>query len=144
MDLHFEGAVRLDAGKQAIFEQLTDPRRMVDTIPGREEARVIDGASVEARVKVNLPEIEGPLRVELAVAEADPQSGAKLVTKGEGDRFSLKITSSFELLGDGPTWMHWTADAELDGALADLDRDQLKNLADREAEEVIGELTRAV
>jgi carbon monoxide dehydrogenase subunit G len=144
MDLHLEGATRLNASRQDIFKQLTDPRRLADTIPGRAEARVLDGSKVEAKVRLGVPEVEGPFEVEMAVAETDPPSRATLVTKGSGAGSSLKVTSTFDLLGDSPTWMHWTADAEVEGAMAGLDRASLKSFADKEVEEVINEPTRAV
>jgi hypothetical protein len=44
LDLHIEGATRLDASRRAIFNQLTDPHHLSDAMPGKEEARVLDGA----------------------------------------------------------------------------------------------------
>ena len=144
MDLHLEGATRLNASRQAVFEQLTSLHRLADTIPGTEEAQVVEGSRVEAKVRAGVPEAEGPFRVEVAVAEAKPPSRAKLVAKGTGAGTSLKVTSSFDLLGDSPTWMHWTADAEVGGATATLDGGRLKSIADEKVEEIFGELTRAV
>ena len=143
MNIHLEGAARLDASRQAIFDQLTDPRRLADTIPGRDEVQVLDGR-VEARVSANVPETSGPFRVEMAVAETEPPVRAKLVVKGSGVGGSLRVASDINLLGDSPTWIYWNADAEVEGAMAGLEQGRLKSIADKKVQEIFGELTRAV
>ena len=142
-NLHIEGATKFYADREAVFEELTDPRRFVNAIPGKEEARVVDDSKAEARVRIGL-ESKGTLVLEVSVDEADPPSSAKLVTKGTGARNSLKVTTAFELLGDSPTWIHWTADAEVEGEIGDFDEASLRSIAHGKVEEIFNELTRAV
>ena len=144
MNLHIEGATKFYADRKRVFEELTDPSRIVEAIPGKEEAWVIDGTKAKARVNVDASEARGPFMVELSVAEADPPSSAKLVTEGTGERSSLKVTTNFELLGDSPTWIHWSADAEVEGEIGNLDEGRLRSLAHGKVEQVFTELTRAV
>ena len=144
MNLHLGGATKFHASRGAVFRQLTDPGCLAEAIPGKEEARVLDGSRLEARVRVDLPEAEGPFKVQVAVAEADPPSSAKLTTSGSGAGSALSVTSSFDLLGDSPTWIRWAADAEVTGALAERDHGSLKGLAGRKAEEVLERLNHAV
>lgn len=144
LDLHFEGATRLNASRQDVFEHLTDPRRLVGSIPGSEGARVVGGAKVEAKVRADVTDAAGLFEIEMAIEDTKPMTSAKLVTSGKGAGSTLKVTSSFALMGDAPTWMTWTADAEVDGAITRLDHGLLKSLGDKKVEEIIGGLSRAV
>ena len=144
MDLHIEGATKFYADRQTVYDELTDPHRFVKVIPGKEDARVVDASKAEARVRVEDSVAKGPFLVEVSVAETDPPSSARLVTKGTGVKSSLKVTTTFELLGDSPTWIHWTADAAVEGEIGDLDEGALRTLAHSKVEEVFNGLTRAV
>ena len=144
MDIHLEGATRLNASREAVLTHLTDPRLLADVIPGKKEVRIVDESRVEAMVAVVIPEAKGGYRVEFAVADTALAGKARVVGMGEGAGSSLRVTSRFDLLGDSPTWMHWTADAEVDGTMGSINQSRLKRLADAEVEEIFDGLTRAV
>ncbi len=143
MELHIEGATKLQAGKEALFGELTDPRRLVELIPGKEEAKVVGDSKAEARVAVALPGASGSVEVELSVEEAEPPNGARVVTQGRGLDSSLKVTAGFELLGDSPTWIHWTVDAEVEGKIEALEEARLRDMARSKAEELLARVARA-
>ena len=142
MNLHFEGATRLNASRKAVFDQLTDPHRLAGIIPKKDEVRIVEGSKVEA--KVDVPEAGGVFRVEVSVDEVDPPSKARLTTIGSGAESSLAIRGGFDLLGDSPTWIYWEADADVEGAMADFARGELDALADKKVEEIFKDLAYAV
>lgn len=142
MNLHLEGATKLYASRQEVYDRFTNPANLAASIPGREEARAIGESKVEATVAI--PEAGGTFEVEMAVAETDPPSSARLTTKGSGPGGSLTVVSDIDLLGDSPTWIHWRAEAELKGPMAAIDQHELKSLADRKVEEIYNEVARAV
>lgn len=141
MNLHLEGAGRLEASREAVFEQLTNPSRIAQIIPWTEGTQVLD-SKVEG--KLDVPEAGGVFNVEVAVAELSPPSAAKLTSNGESSQTSLRVKAGFDLIGDSPTWIHWEADAELEGDTSKIDQRELKAVADRKASEMFADLTRAV
>lgn len=142
--LHFEGAARLNASRSDIFARLTDARLLADSIPSVGATRVVDESKVETKLDLDAPGIESQFKVEVVVAEAAPPDSVKLTSNGAGAGSKLDVKGSFNLLGDSPTWVHWTADAQVEGAIEKLDQNVLKSIGDRKAEELFGELGRAV
>ncbi len=64
--------------------------------------------------------------------------------KGTGSGSSMKVTSLFELSGDAPTSMHWSADAEITGVMAGLGSSLLKGFAAKKVAEIFEGITKAV
>lgn len=116
----------------------------MEYIPGKIDARVLDRTHVQARVTEHGGHVDGPFNLELVVEESEPLDGARLVTKGNGASSTLTVTGSFSLMGDGPTWITWNADAEVEGDIANLGYGPLKGLADKKAGEIFGQISRTV
>ncbi len=144
MELHLSGSNGINAPRQAIFERLTDPDFLARALPDSEDVRVIDGSTLEAKVKVRVAVVSSTLKVRMTVADKLPPEKATLQVEGSGTGSALRITSTFTLTGDSPTQMNWTADAEMTGVMAGLGSTLLKSFATRKVDEIFSGITKAI
>lgn len=144
VQLHLEGSNSIKAPREKVFELLTDPRFIASTLPDADEVRVLDGSSLEARMKLRVAVVSSSLRVKMAVGKTSPPSRATLTAEGNGSGSTIKITSVFELTGGSPTVMTWSADAEIGGVMAGLGSALLKGFATKKVAEIFSGITKAV
>ena len=144
MQIHLNGSNSISASRDRVFTLLTDPNFLANTLPDAEDVRVLDETSLEAKIKLRLSVVSNTLRVRLSVAETTTPSRAKLLAEGTGSGSSMKITSTFNLEGDRPTTMSWTAEAEITGVMAGLGSTILRGFATRKVAEIFVSITRAV
>jgi carbon monoxide dehydrogenase subunit G len=144
MLLHLDGSNSMNAPREKVFALLTDPNFLARTLPDAEDVRVIDGDSLEAKLKLRIAVVSSTLKMRMTVAERTPPSMATLLAEGTGSGSSMKITSVFTLDGDLPTKMAWSADAEITGVMAGLGSTLLKGFATKKVAEIFGGITQAV
>ena len=144
MELHFGGSSVINASRQTVFGRLTDPNFLARTIPDSEEVRVLDGSTLEGKVRVRLGVVSSSLKVRMTVEGKAPGERATLRVEGSGSGSSMKISSTFSLTGDAPTTMEWRADAEISGVMAGLGSTLLKSFAGKKVEEIFSGITKAI
>jgi len=144
MQLHLDGSNSIGANRETAFRLLTDPNFLATTLPYAEDVHVLDGKSLEAKIKLKLAVISSTLRLKMTVGEEEAPVRAKLLAEGNGSGSSMKIVSTFTLAGDKPTIMKWAADAEITGVMAGLGSTILKGLATKKIAEIFDNITRAV
>ncbi|MDE1853780.1 MAG: carbon monoxide dehydrogenase subunit G [Thaumarchaeota archaeon] len=144
MQLHLEGSNSMKAPKEKVYSLLTDPEFIAKTLPDAEDVNVIDGSSLEAKLKLRVAVVSSTMKMKLTIVRTAPPSKATLVAEGAGSGSSLKITSIFDLSGDAPTNMTWTADAEITGLMAGIGSSLLKGFATKKVAEIFSGITRAV
>jgi len=144
LELHLSGSNTINASRQTVFQRLTDTAFLAKTLPDSEEARVIDGSTLEAKLKVRVAVVSSTLRIRMTVSDRVPPEKATLQVDGSGSGSTLKITSNFTLTGDSPTRMDWTADAEMSGVMAGLGSTLLKTFATKKVDEIFSGITKAV
>ena len=144
MELHLGGSNTINASRQTVFQRLTDIAFLVKALPDSEEVRVIDGSTLEARLKVRVAVVSSILKVRMTVSNKVPSDRATLQVEGSGSGSALKITSNFTLTGDSPTRMDWTADAEMSGVMAGLGSTLLKTFATKKVDEIFSGITKAI
>ncbi len=123
---------------------LTDPDFVAKTLPDTDDVRVIDGSSLEAKVKLRIAIVSSSLRMKLTLNRTSPPSKATLVAEGTGSGSTMKITSVFDLSGDAQTTMRWSAEAEIGGVMAGLGSSLLNGFAKKKVAEVFSGIMRAV
>lgn len=109
-----------------------------------EDVRVLDGSSLEARIKLRIAVVSSTLKTRLAIVRTAPPNRATLVAEGSGSGSSMNVTSVFELSGESPTTMHWSADAEMTGVMAGIGSTLLKGFATKKVAEIFTGITSAV
>lgn len=144
MQLHFEGSSQMNSPREKVYALLTDPAFISSALPDAEEVRIIDGTTFEAEMKLNVAVVSAAVRMKMTVEKTAPPSKARLLAEGGGGGSALKIVSTFDLSGDSPTTLVWSADAEVGGVMAGIGASLLKGFAARKVEELFSGLTSAV
>ena len=143
MRLHLDGSNSIQSSRERVYALLTDPRFISKTLPDAEDVHMLDGSSIEARIKLRIAVVSTSLKMKMTVIRTNPPSQATLVAEGAGGGSNLKITSVFDLAGDSPTTMTWSADAEIEGVMAGLGSTLLKGFAARKVGEIFSGISRA-
>ncbi|MDG7011187.1 MAG: SRPBCC family protein [Nitrososphaerota archaeon] len=144
MQLHLEGSNAMNAPAARVYSLLTDPSFVAKTLPDAEDVHVLDGSSLEARIKLRIAVVSSALKMKLTIDRTSPPGRATLVAEGSGSGSHMKITSVFELTGDSSTTMRWSADAEITGVMAGMGSTLLKGFATKKVEEIFTGITTAV
>ncbi|MDA4124545.1 MAG: carbon monoxide dehydrogenase subunit G [Thaumarchaeota archaeon] len=144
MQIHLEGSNTMKSSRETVFGLLTDPNFLAKTLPDAEDVHVLDGSSLEAKLKLRLAVVSSRLNVKLRLTDMQPPSKATLMAEGSGSGSTMKITSVFNLEGESPTTMRWSADAEIGGVMAGLGSTVLRGFAAKKVGEIFEGITRAV
>jgi len=144
MKLHLQGSNTLNSSREKVYSLLTDPNFISKTLPDAEDVRVLDGSSLEAKMKLRVAVVSTTLRMKMTVVRTAPPLEATLVAEGTGSGSSLKITSVFDLSEDSPTMMAWSADAEIGGVMAGIGSTLLKGFATKKVAEIFSGIIKAV
>lgn len=144
MHLHLDGSTSIAAPRESVFRLLTDINFLAETLPDAEDVRIIDKSNLDAKLKVRVSVVSSTLSVRLTLLDLRPNSRATLRAEGSGGGSSLTILSNFELEGDGPTTMRWSADAEITGIMAGLGSTLLKWFAAKKVNEIFQGITRSI
>jgi uncharacterized protein len=126
LEITLSGSNTIGAPRRTVFERLTSPDFLAKSLPDSEGVRVVDGSTVEGKIKVRVAVVSSSLKVKMTVSNAVPPEKATLQVEGSGSGSVLRITSNFTLSGDTPTKMDWTAVAEITGVMAGLGSTLLK------------------
>ena len=144
MQLHLEGSNEINSPKQRVYSLLTDPSFVSRTLPDAEEVRVLDGASLEAKLKLKVAVVSATMKMKMTIEKTSPPDKASLVAEGAGSGSTMKIRSTFDLSGDAPTTMAWAADAEITGIMAGMGSSLLKGFANKKVAELFSGISKAV
>ncbi len=144
MQLHLEGSNAIGTTRDRAYSLLTDPNFITRALPDSEDVRVIDGSTVEAKVKLRVAVVSASLRIKMTLERTSPPSSATLTAEGSGSGSSLRLKSVFTLSGDSPTTMAWTADAEIQGVMAGIGSSLLKGFSTKKVAEIFAGITKAI
>lgn len=142
--MHLDGTNVINAPRARVFSMLTDPNFLATTLPDAEEVRVLDGDSLEARLKLRVAVVSSTLKMKMTVGGREPPARATLSAEGTGSGSTLRVTSVFTLEGDLPTRMSWSADADIAGVMAGLGSTLLRGFAAKKVADIFEGITRAV
>jgi uncharacterized protein len=144
MQLHLEGSNSINSPREKVYSLLTDPNFIARTLPDAEEVRVIDGSSLEAKIKLRIAVVSAALKMKMTISKTEPPAKAALNAEGAGSGSNMKIASRFDLTGDSPTTMSWSADAEITGVMAGIGSTLLKGFATKKVAEIFSGITKAI
>jgi carbon monoxide dehydrogenase subunit G len=134
----------INAQRERVYALLTDPNFIAKTLPDAEEVRVLDDHSLEGKMKLKIAVVSTTLKMRMSVDKTTPPEKATLTAEGTGSGSTLRVNSVFELSGDTPTKMAWTADAEIGGIMAGMGASLLKGFASKKVEEIFSHITKSV
>ena len=144
MQLHLEGSNPIDSTRDRVYSLLTDPNFISGTLPDAEDVRVIDGSTLEAKVRLRVAVVSAALKMRMTLERTSPPSSATLTAEGSGSGSTLKLKSVFTLSGDSPTTMSWWADAEITGVMAGIGSSLLKGFSSKKVAEIFAGITKAI
>jgi uncharacterized protein len=144
MQLHLEGTETLNLPKERVFQLLTDPNFLAKSLPDAQESRVVDGNTVEAKMKIGISFLTTTMATKMKLADLVPSNHARLLVEGTGSGSSMKITSDFNLEGENPTKMRWVADAEITGVMAGIGSSIIKGFAEKKVKEIFQDIKKAM
>jgi len=144
MQLQLDGKTTIHANRAMVFKMLTDPAFLAKTIPDSEDVHVLDNSTLEAKVKVRVAVVSSTLKLKISISDKEPPAKAKLIVDGSGSGSTMKIQSTFDLSGDSPTTMNWSADAEIGGIMAGLGSALLRGFGAKKIEEIFSGITREI
>jgi carbon monoxide dehydrogenase subunit G len=118
--MHLSGETEIAAGRQRVWETVTDPRQVADCVPGRPKVEVVDDRHMKVTaavgngflrttvvVDIRLTDLQAPVRATAAAGTV--VMGGPIQADG-----SLELTE----LAAGRTQAVWAADVTLGGFLA--------------------------
>lgn len=144
VQLHLDGSNPINASRERVYSLLTDPKFIATTLPDTEDVHVIDGSSLEAKIKLRVALVSSTLKMKMTIAKDVPPSKATMTAEGTGSGSSIRISSVFDLEGDSPSTMKWSADAEITGVMSGLGSSLLKGFASKKVGEIFSGITKAV
>jgi carbon monoxide dehydrogenase subunit G len=144
MKLHLEGSEELNLKREDVFRLLTDPNFIANALPDAQDVKVIDDASIEAKVKIGISFVTIKMQISLKIDDKVPSKHARLLVDGSGSGSAMKIISNFDLEGEKYTTMKWVADAEMTGLMAGIGSTILKGFAEKKVSEIFQGIKRAM
>ncbi len=136
MQLHLAGSEDLRLPRERVYKLLTDPNFIARSIPDSQDVKVTGDDRVEAKMKVGISFVTMRMQVNMKIADKMAPSHARLLVEGTGSGSNMKITSDFDLEGEGPTTMKWAADADITGVMAGIGSTILKGFAEKKVAEI--------
>jgi carbon monoxide dehydrogenase subunit G len=117
--MRFEGHFDVAAEPRAVYDFLTDPRRVTRCMPDVEDVQVHDGDHFTVRAKVGVSHIRGVMVMKLSIADRHPPVSTKVIGQGTGLSSVVDVVTSFTLEpAGGRTVIIWYGDVKVAGKLA--------------------------
>lgn len=122
MNLHFEGQPDITATRSRVWTALLDPRFVVQSAPGVEELDIRSPEAYRMRVGVGVAFFKVHVDMEVRLHDLVPEESARLTATGHAAGTDVAVRSAvrIETLAPDRQRLHWAADGEVHGALAEL------------------------
>lgn len=120
--MHFEGRFKINAPKQKVWESVTDPEKVVKSVPGLQSYEIHEERKVSARVKAGMGMVRGTFKVKGSYKDIKPETYSLkylLSGSGVGSMFDAEIVMRLSD-EEGGTEMAYEAEATTSGVLAGL------------------------
>jgi carbon monoxide dehydrogenase subunit G len=137
--LHFEGEFSVKAPRKAVFEFLTDPKRISACMPDLQSLEVKSPDDFTAVIKAGISFIKGDFKMHFTTAEKQPPQHAKLLARGSGMGSTIDLETTMDLAEtDGMTKMKWLAEARVGGRIASVGQRLLNGQAEKTIKQLFG------
>ncbi|MDA4127722.1 MAG: carbon monoxide dehydrogenase subunit G [Thaumarchaeota archaeon] len=137
--MHFEGEFSVKAPRKAVFEFLTDPKRISACMPDLQSLEVKSPDDFTAVIKAGISFIKGDFKMHFTTVEKQPPSHAKLLARGSGMGSTIDLETTMDLAeADGKTNMKWLAEARVGGRIASVGQRLLSGQAEKTIKQLFG------
>ncbi len=121
--MKFDGTVGIEAGRQQVWDFLTDAEAVSQCAPGLESMTVIEpGKRFEAVAGIGFGTVKVRFTTDVQWVELDPPNMAKMKAHGNAPGSAVDVLAHMELQDgpDGSTQMNWAADVTISGTITSL------------------------
>ena len=140
--MRLEGTHEFEAPREAVFDALTDPELVAETMPGIEGLELRDRDHWIASVKLS---VAPRVRMAFEVQERREPEHARLHAHGKSLGASITLDTMFDLFGEnGRTEMRYVAEFALGGMLGRLGEPTLGPIASRQLDKLFRAVERRV
>ena len=116
------GTQKIKAPRQQVFSALLNPEVLQESVPGCENAKLVDtadGQQLKLKISPSIPGLKGPYVVFLRTGEVIPPSRVALFAEPSSSMGSIKATCTVDLSDDPEgTMLNYNAHAEIEGKIA--------------------------
>lgn len=143
--MKISGAANVNASQEAIWAALADPEVLSLAIPGLDQIDFADDGSYRFTFTTTIAAVSGTYTGEAGVVErAEP--GVRVLRVSAASvkgKVGADVTIRLAAAADDATELSYTADADVDGAIAGIGQRMLASIAKRIAADAIGGLDAA-
>jgi carbon monoxide dehydrogenase subunit G len=135
--MDFEGTVKIEAPRQAVWDFLADFDGLASCGPGVESIQRLDDRRARVSARLGVGFITTRFSIDLELGELEPPDRATMTGKGEAPGTQVEGRAEMRLSGPdaGPTVLSWKAEIELFGALAGIGARMIESTAGRLVDE---------
>ncbi len=115
------GSQKIKASQQKVFQALLNPAVLKNSVPGCEEAEVLDAEGHELKLVLTtgIPGFKGPYTIFLQISEVKPPTHVVLTTEPNSSMGSVKARCVVNLAAEGEhTQLNYEAHADIHGKIA--------------------------
>ena len=144
--MNLEGERTFDAPRATVWQVLSDPSSMAQTMPGVESFDVHDDRRWTANVKIPLGLGGLKMKVDMEKTEERELEFAAMHIKGQGVGAMMNMQTTFALsdAAGGCTHMKWTADVKIAGPVGSMGQRVLQPIVNQQVQHVLGALDEQV
>lgn len=119
--MNFTGTTLIRAPQQQVWNVLLDPDALHNCLPGCKRFEEIAPDTYEATVTLGIAAVKGTYNGKVTIGERDEPSSYKLSVEGSGSNGTIRGTGSITLVATAEgTSVHWAADAQIGGPIANV------------------------
>ena len=122
MKLELEGAPEIRATPEAVWARLVDPEFVARSAPGAEKVEVLGPERFRLHLGFGVAFLKLGFEMDVRMHDLEPPERASLTATGGAHGTTATVHSKVRIETLGPTRqrLHWRAQGEVDGALANL------------------------
>jgi carbon monoxide dehydrogenase subunit G len=117
------GEYRINAPRQRVWEALNDPEMLRQCIPGAETVTKLSDTEFTAEAVIKLGPVKAKFGGKVTLSDIDPPNGYTISGEGQGGAAGFgKGGAKVSLVEEGPsiTMLHYAAEAQVGGKLAQI------------------------
>lgn len=117
--MKIEGSYQVSAPREVVYQQLLDPARLAQALPGCKKMEPNPDGSYRAEMTVGIAAIKGSYHGRVEILDLVPPESFRMKVSGQGKGGFLKGEGSLALSNSGPqTTIHYSGEAQVGGVFA--------------------------
>jgi hypothetical protein len=128
--MKIEGTYEFKAPGEAVWEILTDPRRLEKALPGCERLEEREPGKYDAVLKIGIAAVKGTYHGKVEIADPEPPRKYRLIGEGSGGPGFVKGEATLELSQkDQGTLVSYRGEMQVGGLIAGIGQRMIGGVA---------------